>query len=345
MSDPSRPAPDADWPAEARPGRHPVVHVLLFLATFVTTTATGAMNAHPETRSWFPLADGLSFSVPLLAILLCHEFGHYFAARAHGVPASLPFFIPLPPGVGLLGTMGAVITQGGTTDRRKLIDIGAAGPLAGLVVAVPVLVYGLHLSAVGPIPALSHQEGNSLLYLGLKYWVKGAWLPADGQDVFLHPTALAGWGGLLITMLNLIPIGQLDGGHVATAYFGNAYERIAARLHRFLPVLTFLVFAWVYTTVTREAAGRPLPEGLSPAMIAAAAALVWVIWFLMLWLMRRAARGRYHPAVDERPLPRSRVVLFWVMAVTFVLVFMPVPLRFSLGSDEGFEAPAAFEAP
>jgi membrane-associated protease RseP (regulator of RpoE activity) len=328
-------------------GPNPLVNVGLFLATFFTTTATGAAAAHGADGAWFPLTDGLSFSVPLLTILLCHEFGHYFAARAHGVPASLPFFIPLPPGVGLLGTMGAVILQGGTTDRRKLIDIGAAGPLAGLVVAIPVLAWGLAQSEVGPIPPVSMQEGNSLLYFALKAAVKGAWLPGDGQDVFLHPTALAGWGGLLVTMLNLIPIGQLDGGHVATAYFGNRYERVAARLHGLLPFLTAAVFVWVYLVVDRERGGRPLPDGWSAGVLAGTAALVWVVWFFMLFVMRRMAGGRYHPPVDDRPLPPSRVALFWVVAVTFVLTFMPVPFRFSLGGapDPGRPAPAVERAP
>jgi membrane-associated protease RseP (regulator of RpoE activity) len=167
-------------------------------------------------------------------------------------------------------------------------------------------------------------------------------LPGGGRDVFLHPTALAGWGGLLVTMLNLIPIGQLDGGHVAVAYFGNRYERIAAVLHGALPALTFVVFAWVYTTVSREAGGRASAEGLSATPIAAVAASVWLVWFVLLLAMRRMGRGRYHPPVAERPLPPSRVALFWVMAITFVLVFMPVPLRLSLGSRGLDAAPTSY---
>ena len=134
----------------------PILNIVLFVATLVTTTIQGAIMQHGS-GSIFPLTDGLSFSIPLLAILFCHEMGHYVAARIHGVPASLPYFVPLPPGIGLFGTMGAVILQSRTTDRRKLIDIGAAGPLAGLVVAIPVLAYGLHLSQVGPI-AHGHLE-------------------------------------------------------------------------------------------------------------------------------------------------------------------------------------------
>ncbi|HXI59586.1 MAG TPA: site-2 protease family protein, partial [Polyangia bacterium] len=231
-----------------------LLHVGLFLATFLTTTAAGALYVHGQNIR--PIADGLPYSVPLLMILVCHEFGHYFTARAHGVDASLPFFIPLPPGLGL-GTMGAVIgMRNVTSDRRKLIDIGAAGPLCGLAVAIPVILYGLSLSKVGPAVPHSLQEGNSLLYAVLKFISKGAWLPGNNQDVFMHPTAWAGWAGLLVTMINLLPIGQLDGGHIATAYFGNNYRRFARILHRLLPVGAVAIFAWVYLTVKREAGPR-----------------------------------------------------------------------------------------
>src|SRR5512136_1108104 len=126
----------------------PLLPIVLFLTTLLTTTVHGAAYAQGDV---FSLRDGLSYSVPLMTILLCHEMGHYIAARIHHVPASLPYFVPLPPGFGPFGTMGAIILQSRTTDRRKLMDIGAAGPLAGLVVAIPVLIYGLHLSPVGPV--------------------------------------------------------------------------------------------------------------------------------------------------------------------------------------------------
>src|SRR3954464_10123421 len=125
-----------------RPRHH--INLLLFLATVLTTTAQGAKYVHHDGSMW-PLWHGWVYSVPLLAILLSHEFGHYIAARLHGVPASLPYFIPIPPPIGIMGTMGAVTPQEATADRKKLIDIGAAGPLAGLVVALPVLWVGLRL--------------------------------------------------------------------------------------------------------------------------------------------------------------------------------------------------------
>jgi len=306
----------------------PLLHVALFLTTLFTTTAQGAVMRH-GTSSIFPLADGLSFSIPLMAILLCHEMGHYIAARIHRVPASLPYFVPLPPGIGLFGTMGAVILQSRTSDRRKLIDIGAAGPLAGLVVAIPVLVYGLALSPVGPIEG-GLQEGNSLLYAVLKRLVCGVWLPDRGIDVNLHPIAFAGWAGLFVTMLNLIPISQLDGGHVAIAFFGNPYGRISQLLRKLLLPLAVVVTVAVYFTTAHELDRAGLAGRFSPWAIALPAAMAgtqWLVWYVMLGLLRRLSGGIDHPPVDDRPLPGSRAILFGAVVVSFILIFMPVPLR------------------
>jgi membrane-associated protease RseP (regulator of RpoE activity) len=312
----------------------PLLNLALFLATLLTTTMQGALERHSN-GSMFPLTDGLSFSLPLMAILLCHEMGHYVAARWHRVPASLPYFVPLPPGIGLFGTMGAVILQSRTSDRRKLIDIGAAGPLAGLAVAIPVLMYGLSISQVQPMVAGGLQEGNSILYAVLKRVILGAWLPGGGRDVILHPTAMAGWAGLLVTMLNLLPVGQLDGGHVAIAYFGNRYGRASRILQNLLPLFALAVGVAVYTDVAAELArlGGALP--VSAVNIATAAGMPWLMWFVLLALLRRLSGGIDHPPVDDRPLPASRAGLFWLVFVTFVIIFMPVPLRASLGAPGG----------
>src|SRR5215831_19230604 len=153
-------------------------HVVLFLLTCVSTSLFGAIYAGGGNVSWAlkHLSAGLSFSVPLMFILLVHEMGHYVAARMHGVPASLPYFIPLP----LLGfgTLGAVIAMKPSRNRNAIVDIGAAGPLAGLVVAIPVVIYGLAHSKVGPIPRGTQFEGNSLLYMLLKRVITGHWLPS-----------------------------------------------------------------------------------------------------------------------------------------------------------------------
>jgi membrane-associated protease RseP (regulator of RpoE activity) len=319
----------------APPRRQPryLLHAALFLGTFLTTTAAGSLFVHGQTGQRVgeiaPIADGLSYSLPLMLILLCHELGHYLVARWHGVDASLPYFIPLPPSFGL-GTMGAVIGMRNVTkDRKKLIDIGAAGPLAGLAVAIPIIWYGLSQSPVGPLVAGSQQEGNSILYALLKFGVKGAWLPNGQQDVFLHPTAWAGWAGLLVTMINLLPVGQLDGGHIATAYFGNNYNRFADVLRRLMPLAAVGVFFWVLYLVRREAG--PGADSQLVYSIAAGAALPWLVWSLLIGIVRRASGKANHPPVDDKPLPASRKALFWLMVVVFVAVFMPVPFRATAG--------------
>jgi membrane-associated protease RseP (regulator of RpoE activity) len=309
----------------------PFLNLALFLATLLTTTMQGALERHGY-ASMFPLQDGLSFSLPLMAILLCHEMGHYLAARRHHVPASLPYFVPLPPGIGLFGTMGAVILQSRTSDRRKLIDIGAAGPLAGLLVAIPVLIYGLSISPVQPLVGVGVQEGNSILYAVLKRILHGAWLPGGGRDVMLHPTAMAGWAGLLVTMLNLLPVGQLDGGHVAIAYFGNRYGRASRILQNLLPVFALGVGVAVYLDAVAELARLGGGLSVSPVNIATSAGMPWLMWFVLLALLRRLSGGIDHPPVDDRPLPASRAGLFWLVFVTFAIIFMPVPLRASLGA-------------
>jgi membrane-associated protease RseP (regulator of RpoE activity) len=313
-------------PAPPRPRYH--LHLALFFMTLLTTTVQGSILAGG------PLVAGLSFSLPLMTILVFHEFGHYFAAKLHGVPASLPYFIPLPPIISLFGTMGAVITQGGgTTDRRKLIDIGAAGPLAGLLVAIPVLIWGIKHSEVRPLVGEGLQEGNSLLYAGLKYLLKHEWLPDGGRDVMLHPAAWAGWAGMLITMINLLPISQLDGGHIATAYFGNRYARAARIIHMALPWLALVAFGFVYHRAQIEVAGKMVPTDLARD-IAIESALIWIVFYALLAGLGRLAGGIDHPPVDDQqPLPRSRAALFWLVAIVFILIFIPVPLRQTIGAE------------
>jgi membrane-associated protease RseP (regulator of RpoE activity) len=321
----------------------PVLNIALFLATLLTTTMQGAYMQHGSANAAL-LADGLTFSIPLMTILLCHEMGHYIAARIHRVPASLPYFVPLPPGIGMFGTMGAVILQSRTSDRRKLIDIGAAGPLAGLMVAIPVLAYGLYLSPVGPIEG-GFQEGNSLLYAVLKRLVLGMWLPNNGVDVNLHPVAFAGWAGLLVTMLNLLPVGQLDGGHVAIAFFGNPYGRVSQFMRRMLLPLAVLVTVTVYTTTSQDLVRAGLSGKLSPWSIAIPAGSVWLVWYVMLGILRRVSGGIDHPPVDDRPLPQSRALLFWAVVLSFVLIFMPVPFRTNVGPGAKPSAQAASTTP
>jgi len=291
---------------EAHPRlRLAVVHGGLFLATCLTTTLFG----------------GVEFSATLMSILLAHEMGHFVVARRHRVDVSLPYFIPLPLG---LGTLGAIIRmREPVRSRDALVDIGAAGPLAGLAVAIPCLIWGLGASEVGPVIPGGLLEGNSLVYIGLKYAVTGEMLPGGGRDVFLSPGAFAAWVGLLITMINLIPIGQLDGGHIAYGYFGDRHDRAAAMVYAALvPIGIFVLLA-----VAHEARGSGSADAL---MAGAGAAAPWFVWTVMLGVMRRMGRGRWHPPVGDEPLgPRGRFIARLVLVV-FVLIFVPIPFRASV---------------
>jgi len=245
-------------------------------------------------------------------------------ARVHGVPASLPYFIPLPPQIGF-GTMGAVIGMRPSRNRNHIMDIGAAGPLAGLFVAIPVVLYGLAHSPVGPIPKGTLFEGNSILYMLCKRVVTGHWLPGDGIDVNLGPVATAGWFGLFVTMLNLLPIGQRDGGHVATGYFGGGrYEKVSRFLHFALPLWAFGNFVYV-SAYSRLHEHMPRPEALGAGL---ECALPPLVWFAMLFLLRRLSGGRYHPPLDDEvPLTQGRRILFALTLFVFALIFMPWVFR------------------
>ncbi len=287
------------------------LHLFLFLLTCVTTY----------------LAGGLAFAATLMTILMVHEMGHYIAARIHKIDASLPFFVPLPPQISL-GTLGAVIRmRRAIEDRNKLIDVGAAGPLAGLAVAVPLLVIGLMRSPVVAAPPTSGLlEGNSIAYIALKYLITGRYLPAaDGSDVVLHPMAFAAWVGLLITMINLIPIGQLDGGHVARAALGDRHEGMSRLLHFGLVGVGLAVAAWQMLDA--------LDQGVSTGNAVLSGVLAgapWLVWAVMLVILRAFSGGMYHPPVGGAPLTPGRRFVVVLTAVVFVLIFTPIPLRSSL---------------
>ena len=267
------------------------LNLVLFLATLGTTLFVGAIMegadplAHP-----LALLYGIPFSASLLLILGCHELGHYLTARAYGVQVSLPYFVPLP--LPPLGTMGAIIRMRSPIPSRKvLFDIGIAGPLAGLAIALPILALGLVLSPVKPLSGMVFQEGNSLAYLLLKWLTKGP-IP-DGSDVMLHPMALAGWLGLFVTALNLMPLSQLDGGHIAYAVLGRSFRKA---VWPFLGVLValFVVSRW---------------EGW----------LVWVVLAVALGL-------RHPPPLDDlTPLDRPRRRLALVALALLVALLTPLP--------------------
>jgi membrane-associated protease RseP (regulator of RpoE activity) len=260
-----------------------------------------------------------------MSILLCHELGHYVAARIHRVPASLPYFLPLPV-VSPFGTLGAVIGMPERIrSRNALLDIGAAGPIAGMLVALPVLVIGLSLSPVEPqSTGFYRQEGQSLLYWLLKLVVKGD-IP-DGHDVILHPTAIAGWVGLLVTMLNLIPWGQLDGGHIAFALLGPVQNRIA-RLVRW-GVLGFFFYN-LLSFVGPVVLGR----SSMPLELAIGNSLTWLVWYGLLGLLGRSM-GHEHPPFEPSPLSPARRGVAIACLALFVLLFMPTPLASYTPAEE-----------
>jgi membrane-associated protease RseP (regulator of RpoE activity) len=264
------------------------------------------------------LGTGWVFSFPLMAILLAHEFGHFFAGKYHRVDVSPPYFIPIP--FFLLGTLGAVIQiRERIRSPNALLDIGAAGPLAGMAVALPVIAYGLATSPVQPLPDGPYiLEGRSLLYLGLLNALQGP-IP-DGYDIMLSPTALAGWAGLLVTMINLLPFGQLDGGHIAYALLGSRQNRVSRYILRLLPLLAVIV-----------SASYGIPSYLhglrGDALIAdATAGSHWLVWAVVLWLLTRAT-GPGHPPTEGGPVSPRRRVVGWLTLSLFVLLFMPSWIR------------------
>ncbi|MBA3531961.1 MAG: site-2 protease family protein [Ardenticatenales bacterium] len=263
--------------------------LLLFVLTILTTVLTGFLQSGS-------FIDGVMFSATLLSILLAHELGHFLASRRLGVAVSYPFFIPLPPGLSVLGTMGAVIQmKEPPPDRRALFTIGVAGPLAGLALAIPLTLLGLSLSVVEALPVGGGYvlEGNNLLYVAMKWVIFQQWLPSNGMDVMLHPIAFAGWAGMLVTALNLLPAGQLDGGHVIFALFGRRWAQYVT--YGIIGLLTLLGFVWTG----------------------------WWIWAVLISLLAR----RHAPILnDVTPLGSRQRVLALITLLLFALLFTPTPL-------------------
>ena len=312
---------DSDLDEDREPTKYGL-NLFLFLLTLVSVFWTGAAELDPtlaeslDPRRLVEIWRGWPFAVPLMAILIAHESGHYIAARIHRVPASLPFFIPLPK-LSPFGTMGAIIGMSGRIRSRiALLDIGAAGPLAGMVVALPVLAFGLSKSPIAPNPEHYWQEGQSLLYMAMKRVFAGP-IP-EGADVQLHPTAMAGWVGLLVTMINMLPWGQLDGGHIAYALFGERQHGIARWVRRALLVL-FLYNALKFC----------LPVLLHKSSLGYAFAvsnsLFWLVWFGFTGLIARISGSADHPPFEPGELGRGRRAIAWLCLIMFVVLFMPTP--------------------
>jgi len=303
----------------------PWIHALLLALTVFTTLGAGALMAGRDpfrTRTFevgdmlFPYPTGLepdslwlgaSFAFSFLGVLVCHEMGHFWAARRHQVNASLPYFIPFPPYFSVIGSLGAFIRLRGPIVRRSILfDIGAAGPVASFVVSVPMLIVGLGMSRAVPGPASISSPfvirfadqpvwlGNGLATHVLATLFGPA--PVGEALILLHPLALAGWLGLFVTALNLLPLGQLDGGHVLYSLFPRGHVRLA-RL--------FLLSL--------------LPLGL-----------LWWGWWGWAALVLVVHRGRVgHPSVIQAApeLGRARRVIGWMLIATFFLTFVPIPIQ------------------
>ncbi|MEO8877967.1 MAG: site-2 protease family protein, partial [Polyangiaceae bacterium] len=248
------------------------LHIGLFLAT-VASMFTVRYLGEDGTRAVRAL-HGAQFAGTLTAILLAHEFGHYFAARIHKVDASLPFFIPFP--FSQFGTMGAVIRMRGTIPTRAaLLDIGASGPLAGLCVAIPAYLWGSAHSEFVTVTAGGGMElGDSIALRVMDHFATGT--PPPGMELSLSPIAFAAWAGMLVTMINLFPVSQLDGGHVAYALLGPRQDRISVNVHRSMLVFFFVSVA---AYCLRDIRGG---IGFYRIGIHIQNSLFWLLWFHVL---------------------------------------------------------------
>jgi hypothetical protein len=287
----SRPPPtspdDPDVAVAGAPARDSAwrTNLWLFLATVGSVLLTGVVTDSAPSLSREALVHGAQFTAALMTILVAHELGHYVAARIHKVEASLPYFLPLPI-LSPFGTMGAVIRMSGTIPtRRALLDIGASGPLAGLVFAIPMYVWGAAHSHYAVVdPATTVTLGDSLLVRLIDHFAAP---PAhEGMELFLSPVAFGAWGGMFVTMINLLPVSQLDGGHVAYALFGPRQNKIAPFVHRAMLAFFFVSLASFVTRDVRAGLGLlRLGEHVGNS-------LFWLVWFEALAILGTlAARG------------------------------------------------------
>lgn len=274
-----------------------LTHILLFVLTFLSTLFAGASHSLGLFPWQIPISMlylGLPFSLTLLLILMTHELSHYYFSRRHKVPATLPYFIPAPS---LIGTFGAVIKMDPPIpDKRALIDIGASGPIGGFIVAVIAVIIGLNYSPVMPLEGIPEHElalsfGESLLFTFLSELVLN--IDPDKYAVLLHPIAFAGWVGLFITSLNLLPIGQLDGGHIMYAILGEKHTIVSKGMLPVLLLMSIYYKPWIMLAVIMFFIGYRHPPVVYP----------WI------------------------ELDRKRKVVGWVSLIIFILTFTPEPIK------------------
>jgi membrane-associated protease RseP (regulator of RpoE activity) len=297
------------------------IHSVLFLLTFFTTTLAGVQWLNQDVFDLSNFAHGLPYSLCLLAVLASHEFGHYFAAKHHQIDVTLPYFIPIPPFLANpFGTMGAVIRiKSPLTRRSALFDVGIAGPIAGLVVTLGIFLFGItHLPpkeflytvhpdyrVLSELPEGGFTLGKSLLFNGLLQLADGHDFVPPMNEIYHYPYLCVGWFGMFVTALNLIPVGQLDGGHILYAITGPRVQGITARV--FFGLLILIGAASLIPI-----SGLKVQLGTTG----------WLLWAAILFFLVKLD----HPEVaDPEPLTEGRIALGWSTMLLFILMFPPVP--------------------
>jgi membrane-associated protease RseP (regulator of RpoE activity) len=323
-------------------------HILLFVITFFTTTLSGTFwIGNPASFEDLNLlrqnfTTGLPFSISLLLFLTFHEFGHFFACVIHSVRATLPFYIPMPPITFILniGTFGALIRiKERIPSSKSLFDIGVSGPLAGFVIALGLLIYGFtHLPTYDfvysihpeylelgyipdPVPG-TLLTGKNLLYILLENLFPSPYQPPM-HEMYHYPFLFAGWLGTFVTALNLLPVGQLDGGHVIHAMFGGTTHRKIALIFVWgiillgLPTFLEWMIAVAAFLIGFDFTGLPYPEWVR--------AISWPSWIIWAVLLVKIIKIDHPPVLNEHPLDPNRQAIGWVSILIFFLCFTPVP--------------------
>lgn len=277
-------------------------HIILYVLTFISVTMAGYAHA-PVRQGLAGLFYALSYGIPIMLILTAHELGHYIQARRYGVPVSLPYFIPMPF-ISPFGTMGAFIRlQGYPTDRRSLFDVAFWGPAMSFLLSIPCIIIGIAITEVGP--ATGEIYGDPMI---IKMIARIFHNIPPGYDVAMNPLLFAGWAGLFVTAINLFPIGQLDGGHIAYSVLGKRQKEVG---YVFLFLLGMLAFQF-------------------PG---------WFVWILILVFM-----GIEHPPLDQiygysKPLDKGRFKLAFASLLIFVISFTPVPIQHVQSIQESVPGP------
>jgi len=320
-----------------------LLHLLLFVLTFLTAALAGAQWAGRDPFELRNISFGLEYAGAILFVLAAHEFGHYFAARYHGVSATLPYFIPFPPLPFLLnfGTLGAVIrTKSVVPSRKVMFDIGVAGPLAGFAACLIVLAYGfltlpgpefilgihpnydLHLNILPDSQGLPLEFGQTLLFKGMMelFTDPGSQFVPPMTEIYHYPYLCVGWFGLFVTAMNLIPIGQFDGGHIIYTMFGGKHKRIAQSAFVGLLVLGL---PSILESILQPLLSRLLDQPID--QVIPFSEYSWSGWFIWALISLYFVKLYHPPVPDESPLDDSRMIVGWVSIGIFIICFSFIP--------------------